>query len=103
MPRIVSLSRIDSIKPGSPPNISPDGTILNPEPYVAVEVIFENGAAVQVGGDPELLTAQRITAVLAKRSRAKIGKVTVGDNISDTESLISRWFGRGGQEEEVQL
>ena len=48
MPKIVSMRPVTSIKPGTPPNIAPDGTILNPVPYRAVDVEFDDGVTVQV-------------------------------------------------------
>ena len=48
MPTIVRLTHVQSIKPGTPPRVAPDGTILNPVPYIAVDVEFDDGTVVQV-------------------------------------------------------
>lgn len=48
MPTITRLTPIESIKPGDPPQVAPDGTILNPVPYSAVDIAFDDGVVVQV-------------------------------------------------------
>ncbi len=48
MTRIARLTPIESIKAGDPPDIAPDGTILNPEPYHGCNVGMDDGITVQV-------------------------------------------------------
>ncbi len=48
MLRITKLEPVESINPGEPPDLAPDGTILNPIPYHACDVTLDDGIAVQV-------------------------------------------------------
>ena len=48
MPRITRLDPVSSIKVGPKSTVLPDGTIVDPEPYEAVNVTFDDGVAVQV-------------------------------------------------------
>ena len=60
MARIVSITQVSSIKAGPGSTILPDGTILNPVPYDAADVQFDDGVMVQVErplSNPKLLAA----------------------------------------------
>lgn len=64
MPRIKSMEIVRSIKAGPNSRILPDGTIENPEPYEAVNIVFENGIFIQV---ERPLTMAKIRAAYNKR------------------------------------
>lgn len=59
MTRITKLEPVESIKPGEPPDVAPDGTILNPEPYHGCDVTFDDGIEVQIER-PLTLVALRV-------------------------------------------
>ena len=68
MPRIVHLAAVESIQPGIPPQIAPDGTILNPVPYLAANVTFDAGVTVQV---ERPLTVLKLQAAYKDATAAK--------------------------------
>lgn len=78
MPQIVRLTLVESIKPGDPPKIA-DGTILNPEPYSAANVEFDDGTNVQV--ERPLTRAKLQAAWSAAHPIETVDSVTTGDVI----------------------
>lgn len=48
MPRITNMEELHSIKVGISSTVAPDGTIIDPEPYIAVEIAFDDGTRIQV-------------------------------------------------------
>lgn len=48
MPKIIRIQEVYSIKAGDPPDVAPNGTILNPLPYYAANITFDDGILVQV-------------------------------------------------------
>lgn len=82
MPRkIEKLRVVESIKPGPYSTILPDGTITNPVPYVAVEVVSNDGAVVQIECDPEQLTHKMIADALDAYPNHSVGEVSEGDEV----------------------
>lgn len=79
MSTIVSLTPISSIKVGPGSTVAPDGTILNPERYEAVDILFDDGVAVQV---ERPLDAARVRAAyqaaIASRG-ASLDGISTGD------------------------
>ena len=82
MPRITRLEAVESIKPGDPPEIAPDGTILNPVAYEAVDITFDDGVSVQV---ERPLTLTKVVAAWKDAQatiRVKIDGIGVSDVIT---------------------
>ncbi len=82
MPRITRLDPISSIKVGPGSTVLPDGTIVDPVPYEAVNIRFDDAVVVQV---ERPLTLPKIQA--AWRA-ATTGAVTTIDGIS-TGAIIA--------------
>lgn len=80
MPRIVAIRLITSIKPGTPPQVAPNGTILNPIPYDAVNVTFADGITVQV---ERPCTIAKVQA--AWRAARQAASLTVDDITTDQD------------------
>ncbi len=79
MTRIVRLQLIESTKPGEPPDIAEDGTILNPEPYHACDVTFDDGIIVQVERPS---TENKVReAYRAAKKEVTVDELTTGQNI----------------------
>ncbi|KKN35894.1 hypothetical protein LCGC14_0778980 [marine sediment metagenome] len=81
MPKIVRLTLIESIKPGKPPDITPDGTILNPEPYHAVDVEMDIGVTVQVERPLSIAKIKKALQSAIDVDGEPIDGVAKGDNV----------------------
>lgn len=79
MVKILRLEVITSIKAGIASTIQPDGTIINPEPYVATNVYFEGGEVVQI--ERPLTKAKVMNAFLQLKPKT-VDEVTEGEIIS---------------------
>jgi len=82
MPKIVRLEEVYSIKPGDPPDVAPDGTILNPVPYHAADIWFDDGITVQV--ERPLTPAKVRAAYQAARAEASAGidEIALGHDVT---------------------
>lgn len=81
MPRITKLSPISSIKVGPGSTVLPNGTIVSPEPYDAVDIYFDDGILVQV---ERPLT---MVKVVAAYQASKLAQATVIDGIATGQPL----------------
>jgi len=61
MPKIVKMTKVTSIKAGLGSTVLSDGSILNPEPYSAVNIYLDDGRKVQV---ERPLTIEKIQAAV---------------------------------------
>ena len=75
---IRSIREVTSIKKGPLSEILPDGTILNPEPYHAVDITFDDGVVVQI---ERPLTKQKVIDARKSGSKAAVDGISVGDVI----------------------
>lgn len=76
MVKIIRLETIESIKAGTGSRILPDGTILNPESYQAVNVFLDNGEKYQIERPLTLVKLQQARA--ASRPPITIDGLTTG-------------------------
>ena len=81
MPRIVSLRPITSITVGPGSTILPDGTILNPVPYSAVDITFDDGVQAQVERPLTVASIQAAWRAAVAAQRRAIDGIATGDNI----------------------
>ncbi len=82
MPKIALLSPIESIKPGDPPDVTRDGTILNPIPYLAVDVTFDDGIMVQVERPLTLAKIRVAYRNTVARKNVTVDEVSTGDTVT---------------------
>lgn len=79
MARIVRLTVVESIKPGPGSTIAPDGTIIKPEPYRAVDIEFDDGVIVQVERPLNAPKVQAARQAAAAGAGPTIDGISVGD------------------------
>ena len=83
MPKIVRITPVESIQVGPLSTVLPDGTIVNPEPYSAVDIEFGDGVQVQV---ERPLTLAKITAAwkaAGSSSQKPLDGLVPGDVVPD--------------------
>lgn len=79
--RIARLVVVESIKPGEPPDIAPDGTILNPEPYYACNVTLNDGITVQVERPLTLEAIRAAYEIALANPEQEVDRVREGDEL----------------------
>lgn len=70
-----------AITVGPESTVLPDGTIVNPVPFVGVDVTLADGTQVQVEGPPEDLTPKKIREALRLLPNHQYGEISEGDEI----------------------
>jgi len=84
MPSVKRVREVKSIQPGPRSEILPDGTITNPLPYEAVDIVLDDGTHIQAETTPNKPSLRIIingtweTEVTAPMSRDKIRQALFG-------------------------
>ncbi len=81
MAKIISLRPIESIKLGPDSAVLPDGTIENPVPYLAADVVFDDGVMVQVERPLTLVKISLARQAATKPPSMTLDDVSVGDPV----------------------
>lgn len=81
MPRIKRMVPVESIVAGPGSTILPDGTILNPDPYHAADITFDDGVLVQVERPLTVAKIQQAWRDATAASGSAMDGITPGDPI----------------------
>lgn len=82
MPSIINIEPVSSIKAGPGSSVEPDGTILNPEPYEAANITFDDGVTVQVERPLTVAKLQAAYKAATALKGATLDGISPGDVIT---------------------